>query len=1062
MNTKPIHKYIESVSRRYAAGISREHSYRSDLEILIRQLIDGINVTNEPANVTDCGNPDYVITKGKIPVGYIEAKDVGKDLNSKSYKEQFSRYKSALDNLIITDYCWFQFFDHGELVHEVRIAEIKDDKVIPLPDQYESFLVRLTDFCEFIGQTIKSPKKLAKMMASKAQLLQDILQRAATSDEDSSANTTLRDQYKAFKDILIHDLTPKRFADVYAQTLAYGMFSARYQDTTIEDFSRQEAAELIPKSNPFLRKLFGYIAGPDIDERIVPTVNNLADIFRATDVTEILKDYGASTAQNDPIVHFYETFLAEYDPKLRKSRGVWYTPDPVVKFIVRAVDDILKTEFGLKDGLADNSKIKIKKKVVTKKTADRRSNLKEVEIEQEVHKVQVLDPATGTGTFLAETIRHIYKTKFQKMQGAWEGYVDKDLIPRLNGFELLMASYAMAHLKLDLILKETGYTKETKERFKVYLTNSLEEYHPDTGTLFANWLSSEANEANHIKRDSPVMVIMGNPPYSVSSGNRGEWIKTLISSYKQNLNERKINLDDDYIKFVRYAQYFVDKNKSGILAYISNNSFIDGITHRQMRKCLLDSFNQIYILDLHGSSMKNERKEDGQFDENVFDIRQGVSINIFIKTKKGSPKNIFHYDIFGNRENKYRFLNSNNLSQIPWSNLPIVSPYYFFVNKDFRNTNQYENGFKLSELFVSFSVGIETQRDTVCIEFQESIIKEKINFFKKLDSIELRKKYNLKKDGRDWKIELAKKDIELGGDFTKVMYRPFDERFTFYTGNSKGFMAYPRGKVMNNLFEKNNVSLIVCKQQSSFDFQHVFVTTKISEGNSISIQTKERSSVFPLYQFDKKNSTLLSNQCNRKPNFNPDKVSKIAESLNLTFTYEKEEDSISFAPIDILDYIYAVLHSPSYREKYKEFLKIDFPRIPYPKDSDMFRSLAALGGQIREMHLLESADIDEFITSYPQSGDNTVTRKMTKTSIGYEPTSDTHGLVWINDDQYFDSVPLIAWEFYIGGYQPAQKWLKDRKGRTLSYDDILHYQRIIVALSETDRLMKEIDEVWEV
>ena len=473
-------------------------------------------------------------------------------------------------------------------------------------------------------------------MASKAQLLQDILEKATTSDEKTEANTTLRDQFKAFKDILIHDLTPKRFADVYAQTLAYGMFSARYQDKTIEDFSRQEAAELIPKSNPFLRKLFGYIAGPDIDERIIPTVNNLADIFRATNVAEILKDYGASTAQNDPIVHFYETFLAEYDPKLRKSRGVWYTPDPVVKFIVRAVDDILKSEFGLKDGIADNSKVKIKKKAYTKKTADRRSHVKEVEIDHEVHKVQVLDPATGTGTFLAETIRHIYQSKFKMMPGAWEGYVDNDLIPRLNGFELLMASYAMAHLKLDLVLKETGYTKQTKDRFKVYLTNSLEEYHPDTGTLFANWLSSEANEANHIKRDSPVMVVIGNPPYSVSSSNASidsngnrTWIGNLLNDYKKGLNERKINIDDDYIKFIRYGQYFIDKNGEGILAYISSNSFLDGVTHRQIRKNLLESFNSIYIIDLHGNSKKKEVSPDGSVDQNVFDIMTGVSINIF-------------------------------------------------------------------------------------------------------------------------------------------------------------------------------------------------------------------------------------------------------------------------------------------------------------------------------------------------------------------------------------------------------------------------------------------------
>jgi predicted helicase len=459
------------------------------------------------------------------------------------------------------------------------------------------------------------------MMAAKARLLQDILEQAVESDEQTQANTSLKAQYETFKDILIHDLKPKGFADIYAQTLAYGMFAARLNDDTIDTFSRQEAAELIPKSNPFLRKLFGYVAGPDIDERIKPTVENLAEVFRHTNVEELLKNFGNSTQTNDPIIHFYETFLAEYDPKLRKSRGVWYTPEPVVSFIVRAVDDILKTEFGLTQGLADTTKTKIKVDVQGKMQ------------EQEVHKVQILDPATGTGTFLAEVVKYIYNTNFKQMQGMWSSYVDEHLIPRLNGFELLMASYAMAHLKLSMLLAETGYKAKTDQRLNVYLTNSLEEHHKDTGTIFSSWLSAESNEANRIKRDVPVMCVIGNPPYSVSSSNKGEWIQNLIKDYKKDLNEKKLNLDDDYIKFIRYGQHYIEKNGEGILAYISNNSFIDGITHRQMRKNLLETFDKIYILDLHGNSKKKETAPDGGKDENVFDIMQGVSINIFVKKR---------------------------------------------------------------------------------------------------------------------------------------------------------------------------------------------------------------------------------------------------------------------------------------------------------------------------------------------------------------------------------------------------------------------------------------------
>ena len=468
------------------------------------------------------------------------------------------------------------------------------------------------------------------MMAAKAKLLATVIENALadvdSNDEPMSvheANNTLRDQLMAFRQILIHDITAKEFADIYAQTIAYGMFAARLHDTSLDTFSRQEAAELIPKTNPFLRKLFQYVAGYDLDKRIVWIVDGLADLFRATDIAALLKNFGNATQTQDPIIHFYETFLAEYDPKLRKTRGVWYTPHPVVNFIVRAIDYILKTEFGLVDGLADNSMTTVKVNVPGIKNP----------VEKQVHRVQFLDPATGTATFMAELIRQIY-SKFQGQEGIWSDYVEKHLIPRLNGFEILMASYAMAHLKLDLLLRETGYMPKYEQRFRIYLTNSLEEYHADTGTLFANWLSTEANEANYVKRDTPVMVVLGNPPYSVSSSNKGEWIQSLIAEYKTGLNEKKLNLDDDYIKFIRYGQYFIEKNGEGILAYISNNSFIDGITHRQMRKHLLTTFDKVYILDLHGNAKKKETAPDGGKDENVFDIMQGVSINIFIKKRK--------------------------------------------------------------------------------------------------------------------------------------------------------------------------------------------------------------------------------------------------------------------------------------------------------------------------------------------------------------------------------------------------------------------------------------------
>ena len=623
-----IPEYLQKLNQLYKSGISTEHSYRPDLRNLLESLLPGIAVTNEPSRI-ECGAPDYILTRKNIPVGYIEAKDVGKDLNGKDIKEQLDRYRKSLDNLILTDYLTFQLFRNGEFVASVQLANVVPGKIIPRPEMFKAFEDMIRNFASFTGQTIKSAAKLSVMMAAKARLLAGVIDSALTGVQSTSgsnlfeeANNTLNDQMNAFRQVLIHDITARDFADIYAQTIAYGMFAARLHDPTLEDFTRQEAAQLIPSSNPFLRKLFQYIAGYDLDDRIKWIVDDLADIFQHTDVSAILKDFGKETQQTDPMIHFYETFLSEYNPALRKSRGVWYTPEPVVNFIVRAVDDILKEEFGLPQGLADTSKIKVKVPVQGKM------------VEQEVHRVQVLDPACGTGTFLAEVIKQVHK-KFEGQEGIWSQYVEDHLLPRLNGFEILMASYAMAHLKLELLLQETGYKPTRQQRLKVYLTNSLEEHHQDTGTLFASWLSQEANEANHVKRDTSVMVVLGNPPYSVSSSNKSPWIEKLVSDYKKDLNEKNIQpLSDDYIKFIRFGQYFIEKTGEGILAFISNNSFIDGIIHRQMRKYLAESFDKIYILDLHGNAKKKEVNPAGGKDENVFDIMQGVSINIFVRRRK--------------------------------------------------------------------------------------------------------------------------------------------------------------------------------------------------------------------------------------------------------------------------------------------------------------------------------------------------------------------------------------------------------------------------------------------
>lgn len=1047
-----IEQYIDNINKRYKLGNATEHTFRGDLQQLIESLVPTIRATNEPKRQS-CGAPDYILTKKDIPVGFIEAKDIGdKDLEGAKKtgnKEQFDRYKASLNNLIFTDYLDFHLYREGEFVTKIAIGAVTEKGIKPITENFDRFENLIKDFCTHIGQTIKSSKKLAEMMAGKARLLSEVIEKALTSDESNSEDSTLKDQMHAFKQILIHDITPKGFADVYAQTIAYGMFAARSHDPSLATFSRQEAYELIPKSNPFLKKLFGYIAGLDVDDRIKWIVDDLVNIFLACNVDEILKNYGKSTKMEDPIIHFYETFLSEYDPKLRKARGVWYTPAPVVNFIVRAVDDILKTEFDLPQGLADTSKTKIKVDVQGKK------------VEQEVHKVQILDPATGTGTFLAEVVKHIHK-KFQGQQGIWSNYVETHLLPRLNGFELLMASYAMAHLKLDLLLTETGYKPNTNQRFRVYLTNSLEEHHQDTGTLFANWLSTEANEANHIKRDTPVMCVIGNPPYSGESANKGEWIMKLMEDYKkepggkEKLKEQNSKfINDDYVKFLRYGQHFIEKNGSGVLAFINPHGFLDNPTFRGMRWHLLKTYDKIYTIDLHGNAKKKETAPDGSADVNVFDIEQGVSINFFIKTGKKKPNElgkVYHYDLYGKRELKYDFLTENSLKSTPYNEVELTAPEYFLMPKDFEDKNEYDKGFQLTELFIESSLGVLSKNDSVTIEFEKSSLNRIIENFRNLEESELRKIYNLKSDSRDWILSKAKEDLtENFSDinFKMITYRPFDNRWTYFTGKPKGFFAYSQNRIMKNLRDGKNFAIISGRQGQavgSMQWNLSFITNTISDQN---IYYRGGGSVFPLYIYPETNGQqTIGNITERTPNFKFEIVKCLAEKIGLIFTIEKETTENTFAPIDILDYIYAVLHSPTYREKYKEFLKIDFPRVPYPKDKDTFWQLVKLGGEIRQIHLLESPTVEQYITQYPIDGDNVVTKP-----------NFLNGKVYINDTQYFDNVPETAWNFYIGGYQPAQKWLKDRKDRKLEFEDILHYQKIIVALSETDRLMKEIDKI---
>jgi type I restriction-modification system DNA methylase subunit len=981
--------YIQSISTKFSHKETSEMGYRADFEILLKGVFESINVKriDHDAKAIQGNKPDFAVLKNDVPILYIEAKDIGVLLDKIEKSEQMTRY-FGYTNLVLTDYVEFRFYRNGIIYEQpIKIAnyDIKNRTIVSIPENYERVAKTLIDFTQSQREPIKSGKHLSKIMGGRAQRIRDNVRQFLVTEPNK--NTELVRVYETIKKLLVHDLTADAFADMYAQTLVYGLFVARYYDESKKDFSRQEARDLIPKSNPLLQHFFDHIVGPNFDKRLEYIVNELCEVFSHADIPELMREYfsddlwGKTQRGPDPVIHFYEDFLKEYDAELRKKMGAYYTPLPVVQFIVRSLDYLLEKEFGLSAGLADTSK-----------TADG------------IHKVQILDPAVGTGTFISDVIGKIYERILKKKQeGSWPAYVHHDLLPRLHGFELMMTPYTIAHLKLGIAFKKTGF-KYFNQRLGIYLTNSLEggggQGDMLNGFGFAESIAEESKEASKIKNNLPIMVVIGNPPYSVSSSNKGKWIQNLIDVYKTNLNEKSYNaLSDDYIKFIRFAEHFIEKNKTGIVAMITNNSFIDGITHRQMRKHLLETFDDIYILDLHGNSKKKEKTPDGGKDENVFDIQQGVSINIFIRKNLNKEKlgTVYHSELFGKREVKFEALNNSDIEKIKWQKLDYSEPYYFFVPKDFGPGEEYSKGFKIDEIFSVKAAGIKTHHDDVVIAYSSDELKKQIlNYLKKPD-------YLFDND----KIK-------------QICYRPFDQRSIYY--DTEIVVRHRKEQIKHSFYP--NIALLSGRQSKSGQVNHFFVTNLLSEMKTAESSTG--SYHFPLY--------LYSEDGSKTSNLKKEIVGEIEKIVGNT------------TPEDIFDYIYAVLHSPNYREKYKEFLKIDFPRVPYPKDKKQFNNLVMLGEELRHLHLLESDKLSNPITTYSISGDDIVEK------VKYEK-----GNIYINKTQCFGDVPEVAWDFYIGGYQPAQKWLKDRKGRKLTNSDIEHYQKIIIALTETDRIMKEID-----
>ncbi|MBW9075653.1 type ISP restriction/modification enzyme [Agrobacterium deltaense] len=1018
-----IEDFVARVQAVYKTGVATEHSYRSALEHLLNNIQDGITAINEPKRVK-CGAPDFIVNRGEIPIGHLEAKDLNVDLTdlAEVNQNQKDRYLKALPNLIYSNCLDFEFYRDGVLTTSISIGTLGKG-IIPTPENFQPLLNRLKDFVAQRPQTITSPRVLATIMAGKAALIRDVLFNALVLD--TTQTSEIANQYAAFKQHLIHDITTQDFADIYAETLAYGMFAARLHDETPETFSRTEALDLLPKSNPFLRSLFGYIAGPDLDDRIKWIIDDLANVFQSVNVKKLMEGFGKLTGHRDPFLHFYETFLAAYNPTKRKARGVWYTPEPVVKFVVKAVDQVLRADFNLPDGLADTSKV-----TVNWDTGQSDKKGKPICIKKEVHRVQILDPATGTGTFLAEVIKQIAPKVKKVGSDLWSEYIETELIPRLHGFELLMASYAMCHMKLDMMLRELGYKPTgAAPRLSVFLTNSLEEGEAANQTLpFAQWLSNEVKNANTIKRDMPIMCVIGNPPYNASSKNKSTWIMKELKEYRKNLTGRKINLSDDYIKFIRMAETFIEKNGEGVFAMITNNSFLDGETQRMMRKHLMDTFDSIHIFDLHGDI--RSRAAAGE-DENVFDITQGVAITIMVRRKgKGGTNTIKYRSMYGPRKAKYAELNTSLIGGNQYATLSPQAPYYFFVD---RNQDEVEDGFSLDDFIPVKSSGIQTKNDDVTIAWTKAQMDQTIADFQTLGFPTLEANYPSKKV---WSTVAAQHDIQSGHFHEmKILYRPFDIRYTALTETSNGFLGRPRFEVMKH-FLSENIALIVNKKHVGDYFSHAGVTNTIACHGTFYLGNRGQDYVCPLYLYP--DEADLDRE--RRINFEP-KLYRKLQKLAKDDAHGKPDE------LNVFDYIYGTLYSPVYRAEYAHLLKTNFPRIPWPASPENFWKLSDLGRKVRELHLETKPVAKPVLHPLVGNGDNIVVQGR------YNDEK-----IYINDDQYFSNVPSSLWSFEYGGYCPAQKWLKDRRERKLSFEDIKHYQKMLNILRRTSEIMQGIDE----
>jgi len=1035
-----IDTYIQKIASITKRGDAREESYYSALASLLEEFSETkrkkkAHVTVLPKK-TEAGNPDFRVWDGKhSQVGYVEAKPPTVNLDVIETSEQLKRYISTFPNLILTNFYEFRLYRNGQRVSNVLLARQfipTKLKTIPPAEHTEEFFALLEKFFQFSLPSKFTAETLAKELATRTRFLRDQIIKEELREASTSAAKKILGFYEAFQKHLIFNIKPDEFADLYAQTITYGLFAARTRANGA--FNRILAYDLIPKTIGILRDIFHFISF-DPSEQLQATVDDIAEVLAVAEVRNILHQYFKEGKGSDPIFHFYETFLAEYNPKERERRGVYYTPEPVVSYIVRSLNILLKERFARQDGFATQS-------------------------------VTVLDPAGGTLTFLAEAAKLAVEEFVSKYgEGSKAKFIEDHILRHFFAFELMMAPYAAGHLKMGYLLEELGHKLSGDERFQFYLTNTLEmEELAQTSLPGMASLSEESHLAAKVKKEKPILVILGNPPYSGHSANKGDWIKDQIGTYKRvdgkPLGEKNPKwLQDDYVKFIRFAQWKIDQIGEGVLGFITNHSYLDNPTFRGMRQSLMNSFDEIYILDLHGNSLKKEKAPDGSKDENVFDIQQGVAIALFVKRKGTRPRRIKHSEIWGLRNDKYQWLLRHDLRMKGWTEIKPSSPFYLFVPRDERLSRRFQSYPSIPEIFPVNSVGIVTARDHFAIDFKKAPLQRRIEQFanSSFDDGFVAQAFNLKDTGA-WKLKTARDNInndqERGKYYTQILYRPFDIRHLFY---HDAIIERGRREVMQHMLEANFGLVLPRRVETDIPWGHAFVAEQVVEHVAVSLKTIDYC--FPLYLYEKSGS-INPGRGRGLSRYQPMFVFEPAAAysirhanispnllLSLSNGYKKQP-----TPEEIFHYIYALLYSNAYRKKYAEFLKTDFPRVPFTRDYKLFNKLAEKGEELAELHLLKSEKLIKPIAKCEGSG-----------NLGVEKVTydQNKACAHINPEKWFTGISNEVWEYHIGGYQVAEKWLKDRKGRQLSSEEVSHYTRVITAIAETIKIQKGLDELFK-